>query len=329
MAQTLQNYEQEYSKNIPVFLYSCFRIAMLTKRVRPEQADFYFYINFPLLYSNYLLPFATNRLPDFYLQRYLCVYICHIIHLKHKLMKYKILLLAFTILSAVAFSQSTGSLSGYVIDQGNLDPIPGAQVYVETKNGLIGTVTDSIGHFIIKPLNAGNYTLFASYMGYEKKSIVNIDVRGEFDTEIGKIDLNQGISMKTVVITYTRPLIDPEGGNVVFMDPKIISDLPDGRNLTTVLEIISSEFYVSDNQEEVHFRGSRNDMTAYLIDGIRVESMEGVPGLAIGSVSVYAGGIPARYGDFTGGVVVVETLGYYDWLNMQKAKDRLYNESNQ
>jgi hypothetical protein len=44
-------------------------------------------------------------------------------------------------------------------------------------------------------------------------------------------------------------------------------------------------------------------------------------------MTVYAGGIPARYGDFTGGVIVVETMGYFDWLKMQQYKDMVYDES--
>lgn len=32
------------------------------------------------------------------------------------------------------------------------------------------------------------------------------------------------------------------------------------------------------------------------------------------NIKVYTGGIPARYGDVTGGVVAVETKGYFDVL---------------
>ena len=40
-----------------------------------------------------------------------------------------------------------------------------------------------------------------------------------------------------------------------------------------------------------------------------------IPGLAIGSVKVYTGGVPARYGDFTGGCIVIETQSYFNWLS--------------
>lgn len=38
----------------------------------------------------------------------------------------------------------------------------------------------------------------------------------------------------------------------------------------------------------------------------------GIPGLAIGAMKVYTGGVPAKYGDVNGGVIVVETKSYFD-----------------
>jgi len=37
-----------------------------------------------------------------------------------------------------------------------------------------------------------------------------------------------------------------------------------------------------------------------------------IPGTSIGGVSVYAGGVPAKYGDTTGGVIIMETKSYFD-----------------
>jgi hypothetical protein len=45
-----------------------------------------------------------------------------------------------------------------------------------------------------------------------------------------------------------------------------------------------------------------------------------IPGRAIGSIIAYSGGIPAKYGDFTGGVVVIETKSYFDWLVEQESR---------
>jgi len=240
----------------------------------------------------------------------------------------KALLISFILLSISAFSQNIGSLSGYVYSSIDKQSIPGANVYVETINGIVGTVTDSVGHFKIKPLKPGHYTVKVSFVGYSTAQINDVLVGADFDTEIKKTYLETGIGMDTLIILGDgRKIIDARRGNLIFMNPKEITKLPDSRNPMSVIEIISSEFYVSDDKKEIHFRGSRNDMTAYIIDGVRTENAEGIPGLGIGNMTVYSGGIPARYGDFTGGCVVIETMGYFDWLAMQRAKDRLYRET--
>ncbi len=166
-------------------------------------------------------------------------------------------------------------------------------------------------------------------MGFTKIQINNINVTGDFQTNIGKNFLvTVADTMPIIVIDGGQTkLIDERSGNIVIMDPKDIQNLPNPTDLAMVMQAMSTEFFVSDDKSEIHFRGSRDDMTAYLIDGMRVDVLTGVPRFAIGSMTIYAGGIPAKYGDFTGGVVVVETLGYFDWLSMAQARDRLIQET--
>ena len=242
-------------------------------------------------------------------------------------MKHTILLLALVILTSFAYSQTNGSLSGYVISKEDKKSIPGAQVYVNTKNGKIGTVTDSVGHFTIKPLNPGRYDLVIAFTGFMKIEIKDINVRGDFDTDIGTKSLELGMMDTVIIYGNQPPLINKNGGNIIAIETKDITHLPNATDIAMVLQAISSEFFVSDDKKEIHFRGSRNNMTAYLIDGVRVDEIGSLPRFAIGSMTVYAGGIPAKYGDFTGGVVVIETMGYFDWLSMKQSRDRLYKET--
>ena len=57
-----------------------------------------------------------------------------------------------------------------------------------------------------------------------------------------------------------------------------------------------------------------------MLDGVKIrENVPNVPSSGISSMSVYTGGLPAKYGDTTGGVVVIETKSYlehyYEKLN--------------
>ena len=44
------------------------------------------------------------------------------------------------------------------------------------------------------------------------------------------------------------------------------------------------------------------------------------PAVAISSYSVYTGGLPAKYGDTSGGVIEIETKSYFDLYNQRMAE---------
>lgn len=73
-----------------------------------------------------------------------------------------VLLLAFLIMSVVAFAQ-TGGISGTVVDETN-QPLPGAAVTIDGTT--IGASTDVNGKFTIPHLKAGNYSVSAKFLGY-------------------------------------------------------------------------------------------------------------------------------------------------------------------
>ena len=60
--------------------------------------------------------------------------------------------------------------------------------------------------------------------------------------------------------------------------------------------------------EAVTIRGSRTDATNYYIDGIRIFGSL-LPQSEIDQIQVITGGIEARYGDVTGGVISITTKG--------------------
>ena len=56
----------------------------------------------------------------------------------------------------------------------------------------------------------------------------------------------------------------------------------------------------------VNIRGARSGQNAYYVDGMRVNSLEGIPKSFIQNVQVITGGVPACYGDATGGIILIE-----------------------
>ncbi|NBW30666.1 MAG: hypothetical protein EBR35_05330, partial [Flavobacteriales bacterium] len=59
----------------------------------------------------------------------------------------------------------------------------------------------------------------------------------------------------------------------------------------------------------ISVRGSREDGTYFYIDGIKVRGSSNIPKSALEEVSVITGGVPANYGDVTGGIISITTRG--------------------
>ncbi|WP_229243995.1 TonB-dependent receptor [Emticicia sp. CRIBPO] len=77
------------------------------------------------------------------------------------------LLAVFHLWSAELYAQNTATISGYA-KSGNNSGLPGVSVAI--KGTTTGTFTDESGFFALKNLKPGNYTIEASFIGYEKAS---------------------------------------------------------------------------------------------------------------------------------------------------------------
>ncbi|MCF8373661.1 MAG: carboxypeptidase regulatory-like domain-containing protein [Bacteroidales bacterium] len=221
------------------------------------------------------------------------------------------------------YSQAqSGEIKGRVFDEMEKLPIPGAHVYVEIAGEKQGNVTSTDGRFTIKPLNPGTYNVYATFLGFQTALITEVVVKPDKITSMKDIYLKEGIEMIDIVIRYVPDLMDAEEPSKMSVLSAQIEKMPNKTNMPMVLRSLSSEVQVSDDGKEIHFRGARANTSAFFIDGVKQSNMDNtMPSRAIGSVTVYAGGIPAKYGDLTGGVVVIESKSYFDYLNEYKARE--------
>jgi hypothetical protein len=230
-----------------------------------------------------------------------------------------VLILLFT---GFSVAQNTGTLRGRIFNANDNTTLPGANVWVMVNGSKVGASSDKDGFFTIKPLNPGIYTVHISYMGYENVSITNVNVVADNLNQMKDIYLKEeGIMIggKPVIITPNeRRLINPESPSRMTLIKDDIDMIPDKRDIVSLVASAAPDIYVSEDRKRIHFRGARHGTTAFIVDGIRYRVNEvNVPGGAIASMTVYRGGVPAKYGDFTGGVVVIETMTYSDYVNMR------------
>lgn len=218
----------------------------------------------------------------------------------------------------------SGEIKGRVFDEMEKLPIPGAHVYVEIAGEKQGNVTSIDGRFTIKPLNPGTYNVYVTFLGFQTEMISEVIVKPDKITFLKDIYLSEGISMDSdiVIMVFKEKLIDVEEPLKMSVLGPELEKMPNKNNMPMLLRSLTTNVQVSDDGKEIHFRGARANTSAFYIDGVKQSNMDNtMPSRAIGSVTVYAGGIPAKYGDLTGGVVVIESKSYFDYLNEYKARE--------
>ena len=112
------------------------------------------------------------------------------------------------------------------------------------------------------------------------------------------------------IVSYSRPLLNFYGNmNSQSITREDITRLP----VRSVNGVASTVGGVQSpiSSEEINIRGARAGSDAYYLDGIRIRNASAIPKSHIGQVTVYTGGIPANYGDLTGGVISVESVNHY------------------
>jgi hypothetical protein len=218
------------------------------------------------------------------------------------------------LLAAQSYSQGTGEIKGRLFDDKSKQTLPGA--YVIVKNGFLttGTVTDNNGNYSIKSLSSGKYTVIISYIGYKTDTIKDVVVNSGNLTMMDDLYVsNEGIMIggKPVEVFAQRdPLIRPIP--IIFIRDKDLDNMAGNTKIENVLSKLTSEIYVSED-DEIYFRGSRSDNFVYIVDGVKSpDGQAHIPSGAIGSMAIYTGGVPAQYGDFTGGCIVIETKSFFD-----------------
>jgi len=226
-----------------------------------------------------------------------------------------LMMIAICFLGLGTFAQdNSGAIKGQLIDTLTNEGIPYANVRVMLNGAPVGGVTDFDGKFMIKPLPSGTYDLICSHIEYGTRTLESIEVSTDKITFVDDIYMAEGNLIKGYEkIVFSRKLIDPDNVSRVSIDSKDIVKSPIKNNINKLAETLGGGVKVSDDGKQIYFRGSRNGNVIYLVDGVKIRGgSPSIPSSGIKSMAVYTGGVPAKYGDTTGGVIVVETKSYFD-----------------
>lgn len=201
------------------------------------------------------------------------------------------------------------TIEGKVTDAKSSEPILFGTIALYRGGVLItGTETDLDGNYFISNVQPGTYDMEASYVGYAAQRQTGIVVKAgktnrvNFQLSDDAVLLDLGIEIKE----FKVPLIEidntTQGATVT---AEKIRALPTKQ----VNAIAATSAGISSRDGgDISVRGSRSNETVYFLDGVRVTGNL-IPQSEIEQLQVVIGGIEARYGDVTGGVISLTSRG--------------------
>ncbi len=200
----------------------------------------------------------------------------------------------FTIflVSAQLFAQSSGNISGRVIDAKSLLPLPGATVVVDGTN--IGVITDDNGFFILQDIPTATYNITASFLGFENQTKFNVIIKsvGSNDLlfkleEISEL-LEEVVVAKSPFRTSKETPLSTQSLSAVE-----IETYPGGNN--DIAKVAQSLPGISPSiggfRNDFIIRGGAPNETVYYLDGIEIPninhfSTQGSAGGPVGMLNV-------------------------------------------
>ncbi|WP_186280127.1 carboxypeptidase-like regulatory domain-containing protein [Fluviicola chungangensis] len=217
-------------------------------------------------------------------------------------------------LTGITFAQNTfGDIIGTFTTPDKKEGIFGAYAVTTRGDQFFKAITDEDGRFRISAVPAGVYQVFFIYDGDTTYAKNTVDVAPDGFGNTGIVA--QTSTTVIDVIDITAPIyrlttgVAPE----IKLTKKDIQHMPVKFNAKQMVAAMTSDVKLTDDGQLI-FRGARKGDVINYIDGVKMNDVQNVPSAALGYVMVYSGAIPAKYGDTTGGVVVMETLSYFDLL---------------
>ncbi len=210
-------------------------------------------------------------------------------------------MLVLLLLGNILVAQTTGKISGQIIDQQTGEPLIGVNVLVVGTT--IGAITDFDGNYFILNIPAGKYDLQVSMLGYQR--IIQRDVIVNSNKTTGAdFRLKQTvIEQEAVIVQSVRPDVEKEKtATSTVVRPEEVQMIAGMRDVAAVIGLAAD---VTDG----HFRGGRSGEELYTLQGMGIvnpldASSAFMPIMsAVEEVEVITSGFGAQYGNAQSGVV--------------------------
>ena len=218
--------------------------------------------------------------------------------------------------SARALQAQNGKLFGTVTEDGEalqLTPLQLKQGPTIVKQSM----TDVDGKYEIALIPPGTYQLVI--MNGEDTFTYEVNIASD-ETEI----LNPAIAQGGV-ITPSEEIFTISPENPVSISREMVQVMKI-RSPEDMVAIATPGIYQPDQGDPLNIRGTRSGATTVFVNGIKMRGDDGLPLNAIEQIDVLTSGVPASFGDVSGGVILIETRGGLrgskgKWYTRQERRD--------
>lgn len=229
-------------------------------------------------------------------------------------------LLALLLLPLFVVAQ-TGSIRGIVKDKKTEAPLQ--DVVVALEGTALGTMTDSLGSFIIRDIPFGSYNVRFQFLGYQPAAVFNVVVSAGNVPQLSVVmDGEQGVGLKEVVVRknpFARSTETPL--SIQSLSGEEIKSNPGGNfDVSRVIQgfpgVGGTSGSVGGYRNDIIIRGGAPNENVYYLDGVEVPvinhfatqgSAGGPTGILnisfINNVDLYTSAFPAKYDNPLSGVL--------------------------
>lgn len=206
---------------------------------------------------------------------------------------------------------SVAVLSGIITNGATGEPLPGATIYATEQEK--GTITVNDGSFSLQ-LPVGEHTIKAAYVGFEEtyQKILLVSP--------GKLDLSvyeSSLHLKEVTVSAeSEANIRSTQMSMVKMEAKAIKELPlimGERDVIRSIALLPGVKVAGEFGSGFNVRGGSTDQNLILLNGVPIFNSSHIFGLttavnsdAVQEVTLWKGGMPARYGERVSSVMEVK-----------------------
>jgi hypothetical protein len=206
-------------------------------------------------------------------------------------------------MGAEAYAQ-TGKISGQVTDAETGDPLPGVNVIIDGTTQ--GASTGPKGYYTILNVEAGVYTVRASFVGYARQVVEGVEVNVDLTTTLNIEMQEEAVGLDEVVVQSQEPVVKPDiSANVSNMSSEDMENLP----VASLEDMVGLQAGV----QGMSIRGGSASSVGFRVDGSSTfdgrsnQAFTGISFTSIEQVQVQTGGFNAEYGNVRSGLVNVVT----------------------